>query len=127
MPIWVSRESIRQCERYFQNRSGLFGKPGFPASGLRLQKLDLCRGYNRLFENLDVLITPTQRVVPSRLDEQADIMSLTRVFNMTGQPAVSVPAGQVGHLLVGLQLVGHMGRDFELLLSADRIRHLLGS
>ena len=94
---------------------------------IRLQKLDLCRRYNRLFENLDVLITPTQRVVPNRLDEQSDIMFLTRVFNMTGQPAASIPAGHVGHLPVGLQLVGPMGRDVELLLSAEHIRRLLES
>ena len=39
----------------------------------------------------------------------------TYVFNITGQPAASVPAGLTGGLPVGLQIAGRYGDDLGVL------------
>ena len=58
--------------------------------------------------------------------EPPGLMRLTRCFNVTGQPAISIPAGvsQTG-LPIGLQLVCDSGRDALLLTIAERIAGLL--
>ena len=44
----------------------------------------------------------------------------TPLANLTGQPAVSLPLAMVDGLPTGIQLIGRMGADAELLsLSAD--------
>lgn len=51
--------------------------------------------YDRAFQQVDVVVTPTSPVPPPRLDEEASlqVVLLTRIANMTGEPAISVPCG----------------------------------
>ncbi|MFF7875818.1 amidase [Streptomyces californicus] len=76
----------------------------------------------------DVLLTPTLTVLPpplgaavegtgfeERWREYADWLAFTYPFNITGQPALSVPAGMAGDLPVGVQLVGPPGAEDQLL------------
>ncbi|HZR98407.1 MAG TPA: amidase [Chloroflexota bacterium] len=74
----------------------------------------------RLFDHVDVLLTPTSAVPAPRRDEhlirwpdgtEEDVrgatLRFTRVFNLLGLPAVSVPCGETpGGLPLGLQIVG---------------------
>lgn len=46
-------------------------------------------------------------------------------FNMTGQPAVSVPAGLVGGLPIGVQVVGRRGEDALALRAAAALEKAL--
>lgn len=61
---------------------------------------------------LDALVTPTLPCVPPRLDEMipgdfGSLIPFTGPWNLTGQPAVSVPCGFTSETLpVGLQVVG---------------------
>lgn len=82
-----------------------------------------------LFEQYDVIITPTTPVpsFPLGIDYPSEIngvpinspfeqLGLTSLFNMTGHPAISVPAGWTAtDLPVGLQIVGPW-RDDERVL-----------
>ncbi|MGV9314522.1 amidase [Streptomyces sp. NPDC003691] len=77
----------------------------------------------------DVLLTPTMTVLPpllgaapegpgfeERWRAYADWLAFTYPFNITGQPAVSLPAGRAGQRLpVGIQLVGAPGDEARLL------------
>jgi amidase len=83
----------------------------------------------------DVLMTPTLRVPPPRLGEvvrhtgdpitdwaeQFTLFPLTAWWNMTGQPAISLPLGtSADELPIGVQLIAAHGREDVLLrLSAQ--------
>ncbi len=81
----------------------------------------------------DLLATPTLGVTPFDADEygptEIDGMEadpfidwlLTWPFNMTDHPAISVPAGLVGGLPTGLQLVGRRHADANVLAAADTV------
>jgi aspartyl-tRNA(Asn)/glutamyl-tRNA(Gln) amidotransferase subunit A len=80
-----------------------------------------------LFDSVDVLALPTTPVTAPLLGEEevrigeqtlptrSALLSLTTPWSVLGWPAISVPAGQVSGLPVGLQLVAAPGRDADLL------------
>jgi aspartyl-tRNA(Asn)/glutamyl-tRNA(Gln) amidotransferase subunit A len=86
------------------------------------KRKELSAVYDRVFQSLDVLITPTVPCIAMRSDEvdaqgagTGDITVYTSPFNLTGQPAVTLPNGFSHGLPTGLQLAGRFGRDQELL------------
>jgi len=74
-----------------------------------------CEAENRL-EEWDALLVPATRVRPPRVGadyRRSDLSGLTRPFNLTGHPVIAMPVPVPG-LPVGIQVVGHFGRDAEL-------------
>lgn len=87
-----------------------------------LARLRTQRVFARVFSEIDCLLTLTQQIPANRLDETPPIMKQTRCFNMTGQPAISIPCGVTDSgLPIGLQLVCDRGRDGLLLTIAERV------
>ncbi|ART70395.1 amidohydrolase [Mycobacterium dioxanotrophicus] len=86
-----------------------------------------------LFDRFDVLAMPTVPTVATDLDQRAHeidghavevrsaLLSLTCPWNLTGHPALSVPAGSVSGLPVGLQLITTPGDEGMLFELASRI------
>jgi aspartyl-tRNA(Asn)/glutamyl-tRNA(Gln) amidotransferase subunit A len=67
--------------------------------------------------DLDALIVPTTAITAPMIDEpdlREALTRFTRPFNATGQPVVSLPVRSTG-LPVGIQLVGHLGKDWALI------------
>ncbi len=78
--------------------------------------------YQKAFENVDVLLTPTAPNTPWKIGEKISdplAMYLEDVFtvgvNVAGVPAVSVPCGEHEGLPVGMQLIGNMFAEDKLL------------
>jgi amidase len=90
-----------------------------------------CRSVAPFFESYDVLLTPTVAKTPLRhgaLNHNADLSSrewwdtlfdyipYTPLFNVTGQPAISLPLGvSRDGLPIGIQLAGAFGQEAMLL------------
>jgi aspartyl-tRNA(Asn)/glutamyl-tRNA(Gln) amidotransferase subunit A len=93
----------------------------------------LCAEIAELFQRFDVVAMPTAPTVATDIDQRAHVidgqtvevrsalLSLTCPWNLTGHPALTVPAGMVAGLPVGLQLVGMPGRERQLFDLAHRI------
>ena len=92
------------------------------------RKLDeLRRSAHRLFDSVDLLITPASPVPPFSIEELSadpntlrakEILMLrnTRPFNVLGLPTISVPCGFTSHgLPIGLQISGPSGDEATVL------------
>jgi aspartyl-tRNA(Asn)/glutamyl-tRNA(Gln) amidotransferase subunit A len=91
---------------------------------------DLCTSLARYFEDHDLLVTPTLAVPPFAIGTRPDKIAgrnihgmswvaFTYPFNLSGNPAASVPCGFTSNgLPVGLQIVGPRGAD-ALVLQAS--------
>ena len=87
----------------------------YDAYYLKAQKVRtlIRREFDQAFEKYDVLVTPTSPTVPFKIGEKADDplqMYLSDVctlpINIAGVPAISIPAGFVDGLPVGMQFIG---------------------
>ena len=70
----------------------------------------------RAMRGLDAILLPATACVAPTIGDAIDTQPLarfTRPFNLTGQPVFSLPAPMPG-LPVGIQVVGHFGRDADL-------------
>ncbi|MEO3868677.1 amidase [Nonomuraea sp. B12E4] len=98
----------------------------------------LAAAVGRLFERHDVIALPTVPITAPpllrpepepdgepgawRMAVRATLLSMTNLWNVVGLPALTVPAGMVDGLPVGLQLVCRPGRELLLFEAAARHR-----
>ena len=93
----------------------------------------LVERFRLLFEKIDVLVTPTTSILAPTLPEsrgwmaRGQLLGFTQLFNVLGQPAVSVPCGfSRNGLPVGLQLVGRPFEEATLLRLAHAYEQQAG-
>ena len=87
-------------------------------------------------EGCDVVLSPTVGVVPPRVGQFATLAppevfaasailgAFTALCNVTGQPALTIPIGEVEGVPVGLQIVGRHGEDELLFALAAQVEAL---
>jgi aspartyl-tRNA(Asn)/glutamyl-tRNA(Gln) amidotransferase subunit A len=99
----------------------------YDAYYLKAQKLRrlISDDYRAAFDEVDVIMGPTAPDVAFRLGEKSDdpvTMYLCDIYtngvNLAGLPGMSIPAGFVGGLPVGLHLVGNYFQESRLLQTA---------
>ncbi len=83
-----------------------------------------------------MLVTPTLTRLPIEIgapaqagvtDDAVRFSAFVRVWNVTGQPALSLPLGEsAGGLPVGVQIVGPPGRDDLVLAVAAQLEAAAG-
>ncbi len=144
-------EALSYHRRYLPTKSDLYGDD--VRSGLAFGQFILAEQYvgaKRMIERyrrelaatletVDALITPTCAIVAPRIgattvtiDGRAHAVgnALTRftgLFNMTGNPAISIPAGcDKAGLPIGLQIVGQVYDDARLLAIAALLERNFG-
>jgi aspartyl-tRNA(Asn)/glutamyl-tRNA(Gln) amidotransferase subunit A len=85
----------------------------------------------KAFEDVDMLMGPTSPSTAFRLGEKADdpvTMYLSDIYtiavNLAGLPGMSIPAGFVDGLPVGLQLIGNYFEEGRLLNAAHRYQQV---
>jgi aspartyl-tRNA(Asn)/glutamyl-tRNA(Gln) amidotransferase subunit A len=93
--------------------------------------------YEALFREIDLLLLPVMSIASYRLDSRVDkvesgpdgMIAGVRYegpFNVTGQPAISVPAGSTGDgLPIGVQLAGRPFEEATLLQAAQVLERLM--
>lgn len=113
------------------DRRATTGGPGAEPAMSR-QEAEALRAENdrrlaELFRVVDVLLTPTMPAGPHGHEGPGEVMnvSLTWAFNISGHPAISVPAGRTqAGLPVGLQLVGRHRAEPLLIRLASAFEEL---
>lgn len=88
--------------------------------------------YRQVFQEVDFVLTPTTPHPAFKLGDKLKdpvAMYLEDLFtvsaNLAGLPAICLPAGWVGRLPIGLQLIGPKQSDWRLLELAEKIEDLL--
>lgn len=102
-------------------------------NALRLRKV-LIEEYLKLFNNVDVLLTPTTRIVAPKIEEvignelryRESLISNTEVFNTVGAPSISIPVTKLNDLPVGLMISGEPFKDGVVLDVAEEIMGIVG-
>ncbi len=104
---------------------------GGACAAAEIRRYEIVRDIHLATRHLDLVVMPATPTAAFPADRQlradtterihahADFLRLTQIWNMTGQPALSLPAGwtQAG-LPVGVQIVGPIGRDALVLRAA---------
>lgn len=100
------------------------------------------RTFGRFFQKYDLLLTPTLVQPPEPLGKYAttrtdlDFVGFWRLcdeinmhlppFNVTGQPAISLPLGQTNsNLPIGVQFVGRFGEEATLIRLASKFEQIM--
>ena len=100
------------------------------------RRIDYYHDWRRFMERYDFVMTPALPVTafPAGRDHPGEIAgspatylgwtSFTYPFNITGQPAATLPCGFVDGLPAGLQIAGRWRRDAEVLRASAAFERL---
>ena len=86
----------------------------------------------RLLRRHDFIISPTQPDIAPAISEASKMsnedldryLEFTKIFNLSHDPAISLPAGFVNGLPIGMQIVGMHGSDMDIISFAEQYQQL---
>lgn len=143
LPIWQRNTAQLPFVAWAKTEplTAWLGRPGQRVSQEQHRALvaGITKRTDAWFGDADVLLTPTVGVRAPRVgtfsglppreayEAAAEIAAFTAVFNVTGQPAINLPAGFSSNgVPFGVQLVGRRGHDVTLLKLAAQVEAELG-
>jgi len=134
----LHEDGANVIEDYFKTRGAGFGKEArrriilgtyvlssgyydeYYGSALKMKEL-ITRELNDVFEDVDLILTPTTPTPAFKLGEKTSnplSMYLADIFtvpaNIAGLPSVSAPSGFDGNLPLGIELTASLGREDNL-------------
>jgi len=130
---YVHRDRIKQSSELYGEDVGEILRSGKHISSLLyLEALHQIRetktAFTNMFEEIDVLATPTTAVLPQKIGKNtvnvhgeekdlfAETTSIGAVFNVTGHPAISIPTGEfVDRIPVGIHFASKAYHEAVLL------------
>jgi aspartyl-tRNA(Asn)/glutamyl-tRNA(Gln) amidotransferase subunit A len=140
--IWCANQAAPYASGRLEQVRELLDPGRLPVieHGLEMEATDLVEAqsararhaaaWDRFMDTCDLMLTPTLPVtafaagldqpgsVAGRATEYLSWTALTYPFNISGQPAATVPCGRVDGLPVGLQIIGRRGADALVLRAA---------
>jgi len=88
--------------------------------------------FKKTFEKVDLIMGPTSPSPAFKIGERTDnplSMYLADIYtvsvNLAGLPAISLPAGKIGKLPVGLQIIGNYFEENKILVVAGEMERML--
>ncbi len=127
---------LERRTRQLARLGGLLGEGAVRRA--RAGEAERARQINEVFEDHDVVLSPTIPSVPDRLGRYegrglgstilgvAQLVGFTQPWNVTGQPAASIPAPTEDGLPIGAQLVGRPNDEATLLSLSAQLERELG-
>jgi aspartyl-tRNA(Asn)/glutamyl-tRNA(Gln) amidotransferase subunit A len=112
---------------YLDERTG-----GRSYVALRQRAIEFQRQVAEVFEDVDLLVTPTTRIVPPEYEtigvykDSLGMTGNTVPFSFAGTPAVTVPVGDVDGVPVSAQVVAPKFEDGRAIRGARLIEELVG-
>lgn len=86
----------------------------------------LVKEFEKAFEKVDLIVMPTVPKLPHKFGEKISVEdmynydTLTVLANIAEIPAISIPAGKIDNIPVGIQLMSGKGKDLFLLEVAEK-------
>ena len=123
----------REVKRRIMTGTYVLSAGYYDAYYLKAQKIRrLIRDdFQKVFDDVDVIISPTTPATAFRLSEKLDdpvSMYLNDIYtvsvNLAGLPAISVPAGFINDLPVGMQVIGNYFSESCLLNLAHQFQQM---
>jgi aspartyl-tRNA(Asn)/glutamyl-tRNA(Gln) amidotransferase subunit A len=88
--------------------------------------------FEKAFEKVDMIFAPTSPVTAIKIGEKTEdplsmyLMDIYTVsVNLAGLPGISIPAGKIGELPVGLQIIGKQFEENSVLAVAEDMESML--
>ena len=102
-------------------------------NALRLRKL-LLEEYLSLFKEVDLLLSPTTRIIAPKISEvignelkfREHLIANTEIFNTVSAPSISIPVAKYNDMPVGLMISGEPYKDGVVLDIAEQILEIVG-
>jgi aspartyl-tRNA(Asn)/glutamyl-tRNA(Gln) amidotransferase subunit A len=142
----VTEAADLHAERLFQQPEGFSpeiygsfergrGTLGTDYAHARKTQVEVTHAMEQFFEEYELLITPTHPVPapihnepPESQRARMSMVAYTAPFNLTGNPALSIPCGKTKEgLPIGIQLVGNREADARVILAGQYVERLLAS
>lgn len=133
--LWSRREGFgEEAKRRIMIGTYVLSSGYYDAYYKKAQTLrtELIKEFTTTFKQVDFLLGPTTPTTAFKAGAHVDdplTMYLSDIMtvaaNLVGNPAISIPAGEVGDLPVGLQIMAPAQRDAQLLSLAQQTAELL--
>ena len=107
--------------------------PAYEYINSLIRRREVTNEFLRIFSEIDVIITPTVASIAPKINdvigrelEYRDILTHYVAFiNMLGAPAISIPAGKIDNMPIGVQIIGKPLDDENVLRIARGLEVLL--